>query len=198
MSPTSSDLFQSNDNALHKPFTVSQFLYKKLRWLTLGGQYDWTSKRYPPEEEPPFPSDVAHFLRCIFPNTKPEAAIVNVYSPGDVLSVHRDVTETCDNGLVSVSFGNDGIFVLGLQYEGSVEPQCLAVRLRSGDAIYMDGPARFAWHGLPRIIPNTCPECLCDWPAAKEGEENSEDQYEAWRGWMSRKRVNLNVRQIRD
>ena len=65
------------------------------------------------------------------------------------------------------------------------------LRLRSGDAIYMTGESRFAWHGVPKVLKGTCPEYLEDWPA--EGGE-----YEEWRGWMKNKRINLNVRQMKD
>jgi hypothetical protein len=65
------------------------------------------------------------------------------------------------------------------------------LRLRSGDVIYMTEEARFAWHGVPKVIPATCPPALKNWPA-------KEDRYEAWRGWLGGKRLNLNVRQMRD
>ena len=145
---------------------------------------------------------------------EPEAAIVNLYSPGDTLSMHRDVSEQCDTGLVSVSIGCDAIFVIGLdglasQQEGEDDPsemgceqdgdgdneelgtRVIALRLRSGDAVYMTGASRFAWHGVPKIISGTCPVWLKDWPA-----EEGMDRFEAWRGWMEGKRINLNVRQM--
>lgn len=122
---------------------------------------------------------------------QPEAAIMNLYCPGDTLSMHRDVAEYCDAGLVSVSIGCDALFVIGLDGElASEEPRAQVLRLRSGDAAYMTGTSRLAWHGVPQVIAGTCPEWLREWPAG-EGEE-----YEAWRGWMEGKRVNLNVRQM--
>ncbi|KAK4691607.1 hypothetical protein P7C71_g5423, partial [Lecanoromycetidae sp. Uapishka_2] len=44
--------------------------------------------------------DIAAFIHGLFPEMKPEAAIVNVYTPGDTLSLHRDVSEECENGLM--------------------------------------------------------------------------------------------------
>lgn len=201
MSPESPELFLPIDEAIHKHFTVSQFLKRKLRWLTLGGQYNWSEKEYPTEKAPSFPEDIAYFIHHIFPHMKPEAAILNVYTPGDTLSVHRDVSEESENELVSISFGCDGIFIIGLDSEKGEEPQCVVIRLHSGDAVVMNGRARFAWHGVPRVIRNTCPEALRDWPAIADNESAtsvSEDPYEAWRGWMSNKRVNLNIRQMQD
>ena len=216
---------------VHAPLSIKAMLTRKLRWLTLGGQYDWTAKRYPPATTPPpFPPDVAEWLGTLFPQMCAEAAIVNVYSPGDVLSMHRDVAEESDRGLVSVSLGCDALFCVALAPEvegkreagvpGRREERCtgdgdgqvrgdegeeeeggngactiLTMRLRSGDALFMSGPSRFAWHGVPRIIPDTCPEHLADWPAAG-ALEGRESDYEHWRGWMKRKRVNFNVRQM--
>ena len=93
MSPESPELFVPFDGAIHKHPTVSQFLRRKLRWLTIGGQYNWTEKKYPAEKAPSFPEDIANIVHHIFPSMKPEAAILNVYTPGDTLSVHRDVSE---------------------------------------------------------------------------------------------------------
>lgn len=179
--------------------------------MTLGGQYDWTQKRYPETPPPDFPRDIKDLLEGLFPGTKAEAAIVNLYSPGDTLSVHRDVAEACGKGLISVSLGCDAIFVIGtsssasssqnstsqksgsLGNEEEVPEKILTLRLRSGSAVYMSGESRFAWHGVPQIVPYTCPEYLKEWPA---GGPNGE--FEDWRGWMSGKRVNLNVRQMWD
>jgi DNA alkylation damage repair protein AlkB len=183
--PTSGLKQEPKDSSIHKPVNIEQLLNKKLRWITLGGQYDWTNKVYPSGQPPAFPPDIAELLHFIFPEMVPQAAIVNLYSPGDTLSLHRDVAEHCARGLVSISIGCDGIFVLGLQEDTGCKS--VALRLQSGDAVFMNGASRYAWHGVPQIVPNTCPEWLQDWP----GEE-----YEPWLGWMANKRINLNVRQM--
>ena len=204
LSPMSTELFLPIDPTIHKPITVSQFLRKKLRWLTLGGQYDWTKKKYPSDLPPTFPNDIASLVHDFFPDTRPEAAIVNLYTPGDTLSVHRDVSEESDRGLVSISLGCDAIFIVGIDNQGDSPSKHLVVRLRSGDAVYMTGSARFAWHGIPQIIADTCPQWLSDWPAGcciehlEHDTTNAIDKYEAWRGWMSTKRVNLNIRQMKN
>ena len=201
LSPESTEkLFQPLDEVVHKPFTISQFLSRKLRWLTLGGQFDWTGKRYPLEDEPPFPEDIGNFIRSLFPYIKPEAAIVNIYRPGDVLSIHRDVSEESNNALISISLGCEAVLVVGLQSTEKKLARTVAIRLCSGDAICLSGEARFAWHGVPQVLQGTSPDWLCDWPAKANVDglnRDSAQQYEAWRGWMLNKRVNLSVRQIR-
>jgi alkylated DNA repair protein alkB homolog 1 len=186
-SPLSDIKFTPKDPTIHRPLSITKVMQKSLRWITLGGQYDWTNKVYPDEKPPEFPLDIAGLLNGLFPAMKPEAAIVNLYSPGDTLSLHRDVSEKSDRGLVSISLGCDCLFVIGNQNPLNG----LVIRLRSGDGVYMSEDARFAWHGVPRILPNTCPSALTSWPAES-------GQFEDWRGWMSNKRINLNVRQMND
>ena len=200
ISPQSTEPFLPHDKMVHKALTVSHFLNQKLRWVTLGGQYDWTQKQYP-SENPPFPADVGAFAHDLFPDLKAEAAIVNIYRPGDTLNLHRDVSENCDKGLISISIGCDGIFVVGMNAKDDDSQRSVVLRLRSGDAVFMSGDARFAWHGVPQILSNTCPEWLRSWPA-QDGTESMgndvKDTHELWRDWMASKRINLNIRQMND
>ncbi|KAL2755568.1 hypothetical protein ACRALDRAFT_1082247 [Sodiomyces alcalophilus JCM 7366] len=215
--PDATPRFNPKDPSVHKPLSVKQVLDRRLHWVTLGGQYDWTNRVYPGEEPPAFPPDLARFLESLFPETRAEAAIVNFYNPGDTMMMHRDVSEESSKGLISLSLGCDGLFMIapnkpfvasasedkesekddaekhgrGDDGNGKRKPYLL-LRLRSGDAIYMTKDARFAWHGVPKVLKGTCPEFLRDWPAGEDG------RYEAWKGWMASKRVNLNVRQMKD
>lgn len=195
--PTSTISFPPKDPTIHKPLSITRFLNRSLRWCTLGGQYDWTAKLYPSAPPPTFPADTAQMLTSLFPDIKAQAAIVNLYSPGDTLSLHRDVSEESDKGLVSVSLGCECLFVVGLGKKGIDGGDYVTVRLRSGDAVVMSNQARWAWHGVPKILKGTCPKYLEDWPA-EDGKDGDEGKYEAWRGWMKSKRVNLNVRQMFD
>lgn len=182
--------FPPKNPAVHKPITTAEFLDKKLRWMTLGGQYDWTAKKYPPESPPPFPADIKQLLKSLFPDTDPQAAIVNFYSPGHTLGIHRDVSEYSDQGLVSISIGCDGLFIVG-NHDGT---KTATIRLRSGDALYMTASSRYAWHGVPQIIPDTCPNWLAQWPAINKNDID----YNNWRSWMYNKRINVNVRQMKE
>ncbi|KAK3361727.1 hypothetical protein B0T24DRAFT_599427 [Lasiosphaeria ovina] len=199
-SPDSPVTFQPKDPEVHKPLSVKQVLERKLHWVTLGGQYDWTNRVYPGERPPDFPHDIAAFLETLFPETLAQAAIVNIYTPGDTMMMHRDVSEETDKGLISLSLGCDSLFMIAPNDVGKLSDEekkaldgrgYLLLRLRSGDAVYMTKESRFAWHGVPKVLKGTCPPYLEDWPA-------EDGKYEEWRGWMKNKRINVNVRQMRD
>lgn len=153
---------------------------------------------YPDQKDPPFPTGLKDLTHDLFPKMTPEAAIVNVYSPGNTLSIHRDVSEESNEGLVSISLGCDGVFVAGNESGDGGHLRYMVIRLRSGDAIHMTGSARFAWHGIPQIIPNTCPQWLNAWPANCGDCAGTKDPFEDWHGWMLNKRVNLNIRQVKN
>ncbi|KAI2617747.1 alkylated DNA repair protein AlkB [Hypoxylon sp. NC1633] len=198
-SPESTTRFVPKDSTVHKPLSIKQVLERRLSWVTLGGQYDWTNREYPDHAPPNFPHDIAHFLQTLFPETLAQAAIVNFYTPGDTMMMHRDVSEETDKGLVSLSFGCDALFMIapngyGKQADsngdGESRKPYLLLRLRSGDAIYMTQESRYAWHGVPKVLKGTCPDFLADWPA-------EDGKFEEWRGWMRNKRINLNVRQMK-
>ena len=181
----------------HRPLALAQALGRKLRWMTLGGQYDWTAKRYPDGPPPPaFPADVAGLVHGLFPDVVPQAAIVNLYSPGDQLAPHRDLAESVGKALVSISLGCAGVFVIGCEGDGDGDGdgggegagEALAVRLNSGDAVVMGGESRWAWHSVPKVLAGSCPAELEQWDGGSDG----------WKRWMAGKRVNLNVRQMWD
>lgn len=108
--PESEIRFTPKDPSVHKPLSVKQVMERKLHWLTLGGQYDWTNRVYPDEKPPGFPEDISGFLETMFPETLAQAAILNFYTPGDTMMMHRDVSEETDKGLVSLSMGCDALF----------------------------------------------------------------------------------------
>ncbi|KAJ6256233.1 Alpha-ketoglutarate-dependent dioxygenase abh1 [Drechslerella dactyloides] len=217
-----STVFAPHDPLVHKPLVLRDVLCKKLRWMTLGGQYNWTTKRYPDTPPVPFPKDIKDLVRGIFPSIDPQAAICNAYSPGDALAPHRDVSEAADTDLISLSIGCDALFLISLSPNDAVvaedpppdqsltgqssnqpsqkrrrkkvemgpppplDEYTLVIKIRSGDALVMGGDSRWAWHGVPQVLPDTCPEYLSEWPSPDS----------SWAGWTGGKRVNLNVRQM--
>ena len=104
--------------------------------------------------------------------------------------MHRDVSEECDRGLISISIGCEAIFMVANEDASEILP----LHVRSGDAILMNGTSRFAWHGVPKVLSGTCPQWLQDWPATGVNGKI----FEAWKGWIANKRINLNIRQMRE
>jgi hypothetical protein len=105
------------------------------------------------------------------------------------------------DGLAPPKEGADHSLEAGCEQNGGTDSEesgtrVIALRLRSGDAVYMTGASRFAWHGVPKIISGTCPEWLRNWPTEEGMDECGFNGYERWRGWMDGKRINLNVRQM--
>jgi len=83
-----------------------------------------------------------------------DAAIVNLYGPGAKLGLHQDKIEGADvvasgSPVVTISLGDSCIFRFG-NTERPSRPY-KDVHLASGDLFVFGGPARLAYHGVPRI-----------------------------------------------
>lgn len=202
-----------------KPLNLAQFLANKLRWLTLGEQYDWPTRSYGITRTP-FPHDLSRLVTGLFPHIRPESGVVLIYSGKDYMPVHRDVSEHCERALASFSLGCDGIFVLAKDEKDTdeigaaektedgeqprIQPRrrpdkTVAIRVRSGDCVLLSGEARWAWHAMPRTIAGTCPEPLAKWPVGTPGATEEEKKaYEKWKGYMGAKRINISCRQVWD
>jgi DNA alkylation damage repair protein AlkB len=178
-----------NPHSNHKTLNIAQFLHKKLRWLTLGDQYNWNTRSYPSASPTPFPSDIAALVTTLFQNAfTPESGVVLLYSGKDYMPVHRDVSEECERGLASFSLGCDGLFIIARDKdldadEGDEdrEQEMIVIRVRSGDVVQMGGPTRWAWHAMPKVLPGTCPPWLDGWPAAR----GKPKEYEKWKGYST-------------
>lgn len=85
----------------------------------------------------------------------PDAALVNLYTDGARMGMHRDRDERSDAPVVSISIGEACVFRFG-NAENRGRPYT-DVELRSGDLFVFGGPSRFAYHGVPRTLPGTAP-----------------------------------------
>ncbi|KAF4554098.1 2OG-Fe(II) oxygenase-like protein 3 [Elsinoe fawcettii] len=199
-----SSLFLLSPNSTHTtpPLTMSQYLSSKLRYLTLGTQYHWPTRSYPTTTPTPFPPDLSVLVRHLFPHIRPESGVCLLYGSKDFMPVHRDVSEQCQRALASFSFGCDGIFLVA-RGEGEVETdeekkrRLVAVRVRSGDVVHLDGETRWAWHAMPRTIVGTGPEWAGIWPVGTPGEEERRE-WRRWKGYFGGKRLNVSCRQVWD
>ncbi|XP_050206057.1 alpha-ketoglutarate-dependent dioxygenase alkB [Mercurialis annua] len=170
-------------------------LLRKLRWSTLGLQFDWSKRNYnvhlPHNKIPDALCQLAKKLAVpampIGEEFHPEAAIVNYFGSGDALGGHLDDMEAdWSKPIVSMSLGCKAIFLLGGR---SREDPPFAMFLRSGDVVLMAGEARECFHGVPRIFID---------------EEKSEitplemhfSQDKDFLEYARTSRININIRQV--
>ncbi|KAJ3298344.1 hypothetical protein HK104_010809 [Borealophlyctis nickersoniae] len=186
---------------ISQPITAKEGTYR-LRWTSLGFQYNWSTKEYHLDRRPPFPSLIANLSHAVVEAVqgitgytvdrwKAEAGIVNFYQLKDSLMAHQDRSEiNTEAPLVSFSFGNSGIFLIGTT---SRDDAPTGIILRSGDVLVMSGPARKAFHGVPRILENSLPDYLAKDP---EGDPSRDSDWDLFSDYLSTARINVNVRQV--
>ncbi|KAL3119074.1 hypothetical protein niasHT_003857 [Heterodera trifolii] len=163
---------------------------EKLRWTTLGLDYDWTSKDYSMEEKA-LPIEIKQISKLVidvlglFPLV-PDAAIVNYYPKNASISPHADTSEIdLRRPLVSFSFGQSAVFLIGGQ---TPDLPVDALLLRSGDVLVMADFQRIAFHAVPRILSGET--TFSDGKWGKEAEEVVE--------YANKCRVNITVRQVKN
>lgn len=127
----------------------------RVRWATLGFQYNWTERSYSKSKFVPFPARLCSFaqelaLRCGSGfDMHAEAAIVNFYPEGQVMGGHQDDgEEALESPVVSLSIGSPCVFLLGGRDKDEAP---LALLLRSGDVLILGGESRLRYHGVPRV-----------------------------------------------
>ncbi|KAH7285250.1 hypothetical protein KP509_33G018800 [Ceratopteris richardii] len=169
-------------------------LLRKLRWATLGLQFDWSKRAYdlslPYNKMPQKLCDLASKLaEPAMPDSEfhAEAAIVNYFGQDDMLGGHLDDMEKdWSKPIVSISFGCKAIFLLG---GPTREHKPTAMFLRSGDVVLMAGPARGCFHGVPRIFVDPKQADLPDFSTCDPSCKTFID-------YINRSRINLNIRQV--
>lgn len=196
----------------HNDVALSKVLLR-LRWVTLGLQYDWSKKEYHFERDPPFPDVIAEISKCVVDATSAvtgytgdgyvaAAGIINFYQPGDSLTAHQDQSEVnAVAPLISISIGLDCAFLVGTTDR---EDPPIAIHLESGDVVVMCNESRRSFHGVPRVYEGTLPAYLkagsesLTGSGSTTGSESCPDE-ERWRlfgEFMSHTRINLNIRQM--
>eukprot|EP00741_Cyanophora_paradoxa_P007530 tig00001154_g7283.t1 len=164
-------------------------LLGKLRWATLGYQYQWTQRVYEEGRREAFPPSLAALAARLaaaagFPAFAAEAAIVNFYALDSAIGGHVDDAEADERSpIVSLSLGAPAVFLLGGATR-AVEP--LPLLLRSGDALLLAPPARSCYHGVPRVLAGALGGELA-------GEGGAEGPLLAF---LAAHRLNINVRQV--
>jgi len=189
-------------NALHenteanKEFTKYQDYLKKLSWCTLGYQYIWSERKYVKEKFVEFPQELQKLtnelsLICGFSPYKAEAAIINFYDENQSMGGHLDNAEyEMTKPIVSISFGNQAIFLLGGETR-DIEP--IPILVRSGDVIIMGGRSRYCYHGVARILDNTLPESL---KIKRDTVPEINEDLLPFLKYIEHRRINVNIRQV--
>ncbi|CAM5253634.1 alkylated DNA repair protein [Streptomyces spiroverticillatus] len=83
----------------------------------------------------------------------PDAGLVNFYDGDARMGMHQDREERSQAPVVSLSIGDSCVFRFG-NTQGRGRPYT-DVELRSGDLFVFGGPSRFAYHGVPKVLPGT-------------------------------------------
>ncbi|MGV9454069.1 alpha-ketoglutarate-dependent dioxygenase AlkB family protein [Streptomyces sp. NPDC003635] len=84
-----------------------------------------------------------------------DIALINFYDGDARMGMHRDSDEHADAPVVSLSLGDTCLFRFG-NTDTRTRPYT-DVELRSGDLFVFGGPARLAYHGVPKVYPGTAP-----------------------------------------
>jgi DNA oxidative demethylase len=84
---------------------------------------------------------------------RPDTALVNYYDGTAKLGMHQDKDERSDAPVVSLSIGDACVFRFG-NTENRGRPYT-DLTLAGGDAFVFGGPARFAYHAVPKTCPGT-------------------------------------------
>nr|WP_175284090.1 alpha-ketoglutarate-dependent dioxygenase AlkB [Gordonia neofelifaecis] len=85
----------------------------------------------------------------------PDTALVNFYDDAARMGMHQDRDERSSAPVVSLSIGDTARFRFG-NSDGRGRPYT-DLDLESGDLFVFGGPARFAYHGVQKVLPGTAP-----------------------------------------
>ena len=138
---------------------------------TSAGDYGWTSDRkgfryvnHHPQTRnhfPPIPTLIHRIAvdaaaSCGL-TMRPESALINWYGPDGKLGLHQDKTEVSRAPVVSISLGDDCVFLVGGPRRTDAKEEII---LKSGDVLVMGAEHRLCFHGVRKIVAGTAPAGL--------------------------------------
>lgn len=146
------------------PPTGAAFRYQ----CTSAGRYGWISDRtgfryvqQHPVTQHPFPplppiidqlaTDIASQYDLAL---RPETALINWYAADGKLGLHQDKTEISRAPVISISIGDDCVFIMGGMKRTDKKQDMI---LQSGDVLIMGAEDRLRFHGVKKIISGTTP-----------------------------------------
>ena len=138
-----------------RPFSVRMTNLGSLGWVS-----DRAGYRYQPlhpdtgQPWPAIPGVLLALWRTVSGYSHdPEACLVNFYSGGARMGLHRDEDEDDFTApVLSVSLGDTAIFRIGGPERGV---KTGTLKLNSGDVLVMGGPSRLCYHGIDRVLTGT-------------------------------------------
>ena len=83
----------------------------------------------------------------------PDTALINFYDARATMGLHQDKDERSDAPVVSLTVGDSCTFRFG-NTENRNRPWT-DLTLASGDLFVFGGPSRFAYHGVPKVLPGS-------------------------------------------
>lgn len=125
-------------------------------WMTRLGRHVIESAAEAVARERDHPASAASAWGLSAADYVPDVALVNYYDETAKMGMHQDKDEYDPAPVVSLSLGDTCIFRFG-NTESRNRPY-EDIRLASGDAFVFGGPARFAYHGVTKILPGTAPD----------------------------------------
>ncbi|KAK0403557.1 hypothetical protein QR680_016993 [Steinernema hermaphroditum] len=164
---------------------VFQKMANKLRWATLGVDYDWATKVYPEKPRAELPKEMKTVARIVsnvlgLGDMNADAVIVNYYPGKSTLSAHVDRSERdLSRPLVSLSFGQSAVYLTG---GTDLDDPVDALYLQSGDVLVMHASQRLVYHAVPRIVKDR----------KFEGEGCSKELVD----YANNNRINITIRQV--
>uniref|UniRef100_A0A915D0K9 Fe2OG dioxygenase domain-containing protein n=1 Tax=Ditylenchus dipsaci TaxID=166011 RepID=A0A915D0K9_9BILA len=127
----------------------------RLRWTTIGNDYDWTNKVYAEKPRESLPEEITELASIVsvilrLPEMNADAVVLNYYDRKSNLSPHVDRSERdMSKPLISVSLGQSAIYLTG---GAEVSDPVDALYLHSGDVLVMNADQRSVYHALPKIL----------------------------------------------
>eukprot|EP01083_Nonionella_stella_P063757 165712_1 len=194
--------------------------FRQLTWANVGIQYDWTEREYNLQTiTAPIPQSMINLcddcnallgdLSCnneqkvdddgvpFSMQIVPQTSIINFYEVNAKrpMGGHKDAAELINAPLISVSLGNDAIFLIS--NDDNVAP--LALWVRSGCVLIMARKARFALHCVARVVRDSCPKALLkyfDNEIDTATEKKDKKELELMKKYVMESRINFNIRQV--
>lgn len=145
-------LFQPTMPKSGAPFSVLMSNCGPLGWVSDRKGYRYAVS-HPDTRKPwpPMPGSVLRAWKALAAYPRPpEACLINYYATTARMGLHQDRDEEDFAApVLSLSFGDTCVFRFGgAERRGPT----LTVKLVSGDAIILGGPARLAFHAVDRIL----------------------------------------------